>query len=222
MKTEQDSRGGENPTRQLSLRRKQSGRAPLATAAGEAPDVKGSCKRVSERAGPNMSEHRASLEKGNATADPVGIRGRLAGRGTRAKRAPRPCRRGSGEDMRATETCGNTGNPTRREVKAPSQQPARARLGCGGWRRGPYERRSRVMPVEQRSLSSRTMTEAGKARRLARAYKLHRGFGTFSSHHRPKRRQILAVGENLSALSESRMRENRPSGLMSGEWKRSA
>src|SRR4051812_38001721 len=69
--TEQDSRGRENPTRQLSLRRKQSGRVSLATAAGEAPDVKGSCKRVSERAGPNMSEHRASLEKGNANADPV-------------------------------------------------------------------------------------------------------------------------------------------------------
>ena len=165
--TEQDSRGRENPTRQLSLRRKQLGRASLVTAAGEALDVKGSCKRVSERAGPNMSEHRASLEKGNANADPVEIRGRLAGRGKRAKRAPRPYRRGNGEDMRATETCGNTGNPTRREVKAPDQQPARDRLGCEGWRRGSYERRSRVMLVEQRSLSSRTMTQAGKAGRLA-------------------------------------------------------
>ena len=124
-------------------------------------------QRVSERAGPNMSEHRESLEKGNANADPVEIRGRLPGRGKRAKRAPRPYRRGSGEDMRAMETCGNTGNPTRREVKAPGQQPARARLGCGGWRRGPYERRSRVMPVEQRDLGSRTMTKEGKARRLA-------------------------------------------------------
>jgi hypothetical protein len=165
--TEQDSRGGENPTRQLSLRRKQSGRGPLATAAGEAPDVKGSYKRVSERAGPNMSEHRASLEKGNANADPVEIRGRLAGRGKRAKKAPRPYRRGSGEDMRATETCGNAGNPTRWEDKAPNRQPARDRLGCAGWRRGPYERGSRVMPVEQRGLSSRTMTKAGKTRRLA-------------------------------------------------------
>ena len=84
-----------------------------------------------------MSEHRASLEKGNANADPVEIRGRLAGRGKRAKKAPRSYRRGSGEDMRATETCGNTGNPTRWEVKAPNQQPARTRLGCEGWRRGP-------------------------------------------------------------------------------------
>ena len=165
--TEQDSRGRENPTRQLSLRRKQSGRTWLVTAAGEAPDVKGSCKRVSERAGPNMSEHRVSLEKGNANADPVEMRGRLAGGGKRAKRAPRPYRRGSGEDMRATETCGNTGNPTRREVKAPDQQPARDGLGCGGWQRGSYERRSRVTPMEQKSLSSRTMTKEGKARRLA-------------------------------------------------------
>ena len=31
-----------------------------------------------------------------------------------------------------------------------------------------------------------------------------------------------AVGEHLSTLSGSRMRENRPSGLKSGEWKRSA
>ena len=165
--TEQDSRGRENPTRQLSLRRKQSGRALLATAAGEAPDVKGSCKRVSERAGPNMSEHRASLEKGNANADPLETRGRLTGRRKRTKRALRPYRRGMGEDMRTRESCGNTGNPTRREVKAPDQQPARARLGCEGWRRGSYERGSRAMPVEQRSLSSRTMTKEGKARRLA-------------------------------------------------------
>jgi len=121
--TEQDSRGRENPTRQLSFRRKQSGRVSLVTAAGEAPDVKGSCKRVSERAGPNMSEHRASLEKGNANADPIETRGRLTGRRKRTKRALRPYRRGIGEDMRATETCGNTGNPTRREVKAPTRSP---------------------------------------------------------------------------------------------------
>ena len=42
VKTEQDSRGRENPTRQLSLRRKQSGRRSLARAAAGAPDVKGS------------------------------------------------------------------------------------------------------------------------------------------------------------------------------------
>jgi len=42
VETEQDSRGRENPTRQLSLRRKQLGRRSPATAAAEAPDVKGS------------------------------------------------------------------------------------------------------------------------------------------------------------------------------------
>jgi len=130
-------------------------------------DVKGSYKRVSERAGPNMIEHRVSLETDNANADPVEVRGRLAGRGKRAKLAPRPYRRGSGEDMRAKETCGNTGNPLRREVKAPGQQPARDRLGRGGRRRGPYERGNRVMPAEQRGLSSRTATQAGKAGGLA-------------------------------------------------------
>ena len=36
-----------------------------------------------------MSEHRASLEKGDANADPVEIRGRLPSRGKRAKKAPR-------------------------------------------------------------------------------------------------------------------------------------
>ena len=42
VETEQDSRGRGNPTRQLSLRRKQLGRRSLATAAAEAPNVKGS------------------------------------------------------------------------------------------------------------------------------------------------------------------------------------
>src|SRR5258708_10242960 len=101
--TEQDSRGRENPTRQLSLRRKQSGRASLATAAGEAPDVKGSCKPVSERAGPNMSEHPASLEKGKANAHPVETPARLAGGGKRAKRALRPDPRGIGEGRHAAQ-----------------------------------------------------------------------------------------------------------------------
>ena len=35
-----------------------------------------------------MSEHRASLEKGNVDADPVEKRGRLTSAGKRAKRAP--------------------------------------------------------------------------------------------------------------------------------------
>lgn len=43
---------------------------------------------ISEQAGRKMNEHRASLEKGNANADPVDKRGRLASGGKRAKWAP--------------------------------------------------------------------------------------------------------------------------------------
>ena len=124
-------------------------------------------KRVSEQPGRNMSERRASLEKGDADADPVGKRGRLAGRVKRAKKATRPSAGVVATAWVQQEFCDNTGNPTRREVKAPGQQSARTRLGCEGWRRGSKERRSRVMPVEQRGLSSSTMTKKGKARRLA-------------------------------------------------------
>ena len=124
-------------------------------------------KRVSEQPGRNMNERRASLEKGNANADPVDRWGRLAGRVKRAKKATRPFAGVVATAWMQQEFCDNTGNPTRREVKAPGQQAARTRLGCEGWRRGSKERRSRVTPVEQRSLSSRTMTQEGKARRLA-------------------------------------------------------
>src|SRR5258706_5465637 len=124
-------------------------------------------KRVSEQPGRNMNERRASLERGDANADPVDRWGRLAGRVKRAKKATRPFAGVVATAWVQQEFCDNTGNPTRREVKAPSQQAARTRLGCEGWRRGSKERRSRVTPVERRSLSSRTMTKEGKARRLA-------------------------------------------------------
>ena len=87
--------------------------------------------------------------------------------GKRAKNAPPEFAGVVVRACRQPETCDNTGNPSQREARVPNQHPARVRLGCEGWRRGPYERRSRAMPVEQRGLSSRTMNQEGKARRLA-------------------------------------------------------
>ncbi len=131
------------------------------------PLVQKVSKEISEPTGRNMSEHRASLEKGNANADPVEIWGRLPSRGTRAKQTPREFAGVGVTAWRQQECCNNTGNPSRREDKTSDRQPARDRPGRGGWRRGSHERGSRVTPVEQRSLSSRTMTQEGKARRLA-------------------------------------------------------
>ncbi len=54
----------------------------------EASDDKGPLEGISERAGRNVSKHRASLETGNVNADPVEKRGRLASPGKGAKRAP--------------------------------------------------------------------------------------------------------------------------------------
>jgi hypothetical protein len=131
------------------------------------PLVQKVSKEISESTGRTMSEHRASLEKGNANADPVDRWRRLPSGGKRAKRAPREFAGVVVTACGQQGSCDNTGNPPRREVKTPDQQPARDRLGRGGWRRGSFERRSRVTPVGQRSLSSRTMTEEGKTRRLA-------------------------------------------------------
>ena len=123
--------------------------------------------RSANPTGRNMSEHRASLEKGNANADPVEIWRRLPWCGKRAKSAPRQFAGVGVMACRPPESCDNTGNPSPWEASVPNRNPARDRPGGEGWRRGSYEQGSRVMPVEQRSLSSRTMTQEGKARRLA-------------------------------------------------------
>ena len=47
-----------------------------------------------------------------------------------------------------------------------NRTPVRDRPGALGWRRGPYYRRSRVMPVEGRGLGSRQTQDVGKDRRL--------------------------------------------------------
>src|SRR5207244_12679699 len=99
-----------------------------------------------------MSEHRASLEKGNASADPVEKWRRLSSRGKRAKRAPREFAGVGVTACGRQESSDNTGNPSRREVKTRGQHAARDRLGRGGWRRVESERGGRGTAVEERKL----------------------------------------------------------------------
>jgi len=104
----------------------------------------------------------------DADADLVFRQGRLILTGKRAKKAP-----GESAGVLVTactqqETCGNTGSPAQWSGNNwINRQPVRERLGCAGWRRGPYNRRNRVTPVEGRGLGSRAMQEEAKARRLA-------------------------------------------------------
>ena len=69
----------------------------------EPPMERSPGREISECTGRNVSEHRASLEKGNADADLVEIQGRLIGRREQAERPEFVCR-GSGEGMCAKGT----------------------------------------------------------------------------------------------------------------------
>jgi hypothetical protein len=103
----------------------------------------------------------------NVDADPAQTWGRLP---SSKKRAQHALFESTGALVRACwpeEFCGNTGNPIQCLGSPSNLPPARAGQGCMGWRRGPYDRGSRVMPAEGRGLGSRAMQEEAKARRLA-------------------------------------------------------
>ena len=51
-------------------------------------------------------------------------------------------------------------------VVATNFRPVTVREGAMGWRRGPYYRRSRVMPVEGRGLGSRQALKVAEHGRL--------------------------------------------------------
>jgi len=104
----------------------------------------------------------------NVDADPVQTWGRLRPDSTRAKQT---LLGSTGALMTACwqqEFRSNTGDPTQCVAHGRGNRPlARAGQGWVGSRRGPYYRRSRVMPVEGRGLGSRATQEEAKARRLA-------------------------------------------------------
>jgi hypothetical protein len=103
-------------------------------------------------------------------ADPPYIRGRppslgirdTVGIGRPTSEPTQRSHRGIGDGMSEEETRRNTGNPRRCGVTARNRTPARDRPGRLGWRTGPKYRRSRVMPVEGRGLSSRVASEGAR------------------------------------------------------------
>lgn len=100
-------------------------------------------------------------------ADPVPTWGRLI---LNRKRAKKALNRSTGAVMTACvhqEIRSNTGSPNRRGARFPNQTSARNRLGRMGWRIGPYDLKKRVMPLEERGLSSREAFKEARARRLA-------------------------------------------------------
>ena len=110
-------------------------------------------KATSEHAGHNMSERRASLEKGNVNAELVRNKRRPPSLREASEKSTAEGHRGIGDGMCAKERCVNTGSPVCRGRKT---QPE-AREGKAGTYRvaeRPVVARKRVMTVERRGLSS--------------------------------------------------------------------
>jgi transposase len=118
--------------------------------AGSKPRDKGRLGRPSDPTGRNASEVRAGLERVDADADPPFARGRPRRQGsnrqTHLSGLPGYWTQHVGMVMRVIE-----GDPTGSEVAAST--PLRSG-GPDGCRTGSYDRRSRVTPAEERTLTS--------------------------------------------------------------------
>ena len=103
----------------------------------------------------------------NVDADPAQTWGRLPSDDQRAKYALSESTGALVTACWQEEFCSNTGDPAWCSEGRSNPPPARAGQGRVGCRRGPYDQRNRVMPVEERGLGSRAMHKEAKARRLA-------------------------------------------------------
>ena len=70
--------------------------------------------------------------------------------------------RGSDDGMPVHGDPTRHGKPQAAGARGSDRQPARARPGGLGWRTGPYDHRGRVMPAEERGLSSRVASEGAR------------------------------------------------------------
>ena len=94
------------------------------------------------------------------------MRGRLIGLGNEQSSAPSHCAGVVATACTQEGNASNTGSPIAWSVVATNLRPVTVREGVMGWRRGPYDLRSRVMPVEERGLSSRRALKVAKHGRL--------------------------------------------------------
>ena len=172
---------------------------------------------VREHLGRNMREHRAGLEKGNAKADSAEIGGRLPGHTEQARVREQEdvksddcgvlVRRGSGDGMGAEESRRNTGSPRKQSIKAQTGIPRGTGLACVG---GGEARSSEDTRNERRAKGPQFQGNATSGARAEIGASL------------PPAEKLLKLQETLHAKSmktpwsESRMRETRTSGLMSG------
>ena len=82
-------------------------------------------------------------------------------------------RRGNGVGMPGRGDRPKHGKPQRGEVVALNEHSVRSRLGRVGWRTGSYDCGSRVMPVEERGLTSGAFLEETNSPEIGFAYQLH-------------------------------------------------
>ena len=111
-------------------------------------------KAISERAGHNMSERRASLEKGNVNAELVRNKRRPPSLWEASDKSTAEEHRGNGDGMCAKEECVNTGSPMPRARAQPE-----AREGETGRAERFLVARKRVTTVERRGLTFRATLE---------------------------------------------------------------